>query len=58
MGLNTGTPVTEDYQNPFSFNGKIARVTIDLLDDKENADAKAAIGRQESDGDLKRKISD
>ena len=32
VGLNTGTPVSEDYVNPFSFNGKIARVTIDLLD--------------------------
>jgi arylsulfatase len=58
VGLNTGTPVSDDYVNPFAFNGKIARVTIDLLDDRENADAKDAIVKEEADGDLKRKISD
>jgi arylsulfatase len=58
VGLNTGTPVSIDYENPFAFNGRIARVTIDLIDDQEAASAKAAILNEEADGVLKRKISD
>ena len=30
VGMNTGTPVSTDYGNPFRFNGKIEKVTIDL----------------------------
>jgi hypothetical protein len=56
--MNTGTLVSEDYQNPFAFNGKIAKVTIDLRDDKETAAAKEAIDQQQSDGVMKRKMSD
>jgi hypothetical protein len=29
---NTGTPVSPDYMNPFRFNGKIEKGTIDLKD--------------------------
>jgi integrase len=30
VGRNEGTPVTEDYQVPFAFNGTINKVTIEL----------------------------
>lgn len=30
IGLDTGTPITEDYQVPFPFNGKLKKVTIEL----------------------------
>jgi arylsulfatase A-like enzyme len=30
VGADEGTPVTEDYQVPFKFTGKIAKVTIEL----------------------------
>jgi arylsulfatase len=58
VGLNTGTPVSDAYENPFAFNGRIANVTIDLIDDKEAKGAKEAIAKEEADGVLKRKISD
>jgi arylsulfatase len=58
VGLNTGTPVSEDFVAPFPFNGRIAKVTIDLLDDKENAAASDAIVKETSDGKLKRDLSD
>jgi hypothetical protein len=58
VGLNTGTPVSEDCENPFAFSGKIAKVTINLLDDKETAAAREAIDQQEGEGVMKRKISD
>jgi hypothetical protein len=48
VGLGTGTPVSEDYQNPFVFNGKIEKVTIDLIDDRQSAEAKAAIAKEQS----------
>jgi arylsulfatase len=28
IGLDTGTPVTEDYQVPFGFTGALRRVVI------------------------------
>jgi len=58
VGLNTGTPVSDDYENPFAFNGKIAKVTIDLIDGNEQKAAKDAIVKEEADALLKRKISD
>ena len=30
IGLDTGTPITEDYQVPYAFNGLLKSVTIDL----------------------------
>jgi len=57
VGLNTGT-LTEDYEVPFVSNGKIAKVTIDLKDDKESAADQDAIVKTVSDADLKRRISD
>ena len=58
VGLNTGTPISADYEAPFPFNGKIAKVTIDLVDDKEPAAAADAIKEETSDGNLKRRLSD
>ena len=43
MGADEGTPVTEDYQVPFTFTGTIDRVTIDLLE------MKAADAREEQE---------
>jgi arylsulfatase len=58
VGLNTGTPVSDEYENPFAFTGKIAKITIDLIEDNEQKAAKEAIVKGEVDGVLKRKISD
>ena len=58
VGLNTGTPVSPDYTNPFRFNGKIEKVTIDLKDDKESAAAKEAINNETSESRMKRGLSD
>ena len=55
--MNTGTPVSDDYANPFRFNGKIEKVTIDLKDDNAKSADKEAIARQQSDYDLKRALS-
>ena len=30
IGFDTGTPVTEAYELPFAFTGKLDEVTIDL----------------------------
>jgi len=35
VGADEGTPVTEAYKVPFKFNGKIAKVTIELKDMKK-----------------------
>jgi hypothetical protein len=53
--------VSDGYENPFAFTGKIAKVTIDLIDlidDNEQKNANEAIVKKEADGVLKRKISD
>ena len=44
MGADEGTPVTEAYKVPFKFNGKIAKVTIVLKEEKraDNDDAELA----------------
>jgi arylsulfatase len=34
VGADEGTPVTEDYKVPFKFTGKIAKVTIELKENK------------------------
>jgi hypothetical protein len=34
VGADEGTPVTEDYKVPFKFTGKIAKVTIELKEEK------------------------
>jgi arylsulfatase len=34
VGADEGTPVVETYQVPFSFTGKIVKVTIDLKETK------------------------
>ena len=34
IGEDTGTPVSEDYQVPFKFTGKLEKVTINISDDK------------------------
>ena len=35
VGVDEGTPVTEDYKSPFKFTGKIAGVTIELKETKK-----------------------
>ena len=35
VGADEGTPVTETYKVPFKFDGKIARVTIELKEMKK-----------------------
>lgn len=57
VGMNTGTPVSLDYTNPFKFNGKIEKVTIDLKDDKAKAGDKDAIERERGESNLKRALS-
>jgi hypothetical protein len=57
VGLNTGTPVSPDYTNPFKFNGTIEKVTIDLKEDKTRAADKEAIEQQRNESDLKRAVS-
>jgi len=57
VGLNSGTPVSLDYTNPFRFNGKIEKVTIDLKDDKAKAADKDTIEQKRADSDLKRALS-
>jgi arylsulfatase len=58
VGLNTGTPVSTDYENPFRFNGKIGKVTIDLKDDNNKDADKADIEQQRGDAKLKKAVSD
>jgi arylsulfatase len=58
VGINTGTPVSLDYTNPFRFNGAIEKVTISLIDDKVKPDEKDAIEEEESQSKLKRGLSD
>ena len=57
VGLNTGTPVSLDYTNPFRFNGKIEKVTIDLNDDKAKAADKDAIEQERRESNLKRALA-
>ncbi len=57
VGLNTGTPVSSDYANPFRFNGKIEKVTIELEDDKTDAAAKEAIETEHGESRVKRALS-
>jgi arylsulfatase len=58
VGLNTGTPVSTDYENPFRFNGKIGKVTIDLKDDNNKDADKADIEQQRGEAKLKKAVSD
>ena len=56
VGADEGTPVTDAYQAPFKFNGKIDKVTIDL---KETTPAVAEETKKaRSEAALKRAISD
>jgi hypothetical protein len=57
VGLNTGTPVSPDYTNPFTFNGKIEKVTIDLRDDKTKAADKDAIEKATGESRLNRALA-
>ena len=34
IGEDTGTPVSEDYQVPFKFTGKLEKVTINITEEK------------------------
>jgi arylsulfatase A-like enzyme len=56
VGADEGTPVTEDYQVPFKFTGKIDKVTIDLKEMTQSVAIETGKARQESV--LKRALSD
>jgi hypothetical protein len=56
VGSDEGTPVTEDYQVPFKFTGKIDKVTIDLKEMTQSAAIETGKGRQEAV--LRRALSD
>jgi arylsulfatase A-like enzyme len=56
VGADEGTPVTEAYQVPFKFTGKIARVTIDLKEMK-TADREEA-EKAHKEATLKKALSD
>ena len=56
VGMDEGTPVDEAYKVPFKFNGKIAKVTIDLKDMKK-ADSDDA-ERSRKAAALKKGLSD
>ena len=45
--------MSDDYENPFAFTGKIAKVTIDLIDGNEPKGGKDAIVKEEADALLK-----
>jgi arylsulfatase len=55
-GADEGTPVTEDYQVPFKFTGKIDKVTIRLKEMTQSAAIETGKARQEAI--LKRALSD
>jgi len=48
VGRNEGTPVTEDYEVPFAFNGVIDKVTVTLGDTSETDRAAAELVRREN----------
>jgi hypothetical protein len=56
VGAHEGTPVTEAYKVPFRFTGKIAQVTIELLETK-NADRDDA-AQAHKEAVLKKALSD
>jgi arylsulfatase len=56
VGSDEGTPVTEDYQVPFKFTGKIDKVTIDLKEMTRSAAIETGKARQEAV--LRRALSD
>jgi hypothetical protein len=56
VGRDDGTPVSEDYQVPFAFNGTINKVTIDLggTSDAE----RAGTDQVEEENRIKKAIAD
>ena len=56
VGADEGTPVTEAYKVPFSFTGKIDKVTIELAD--VNAADKNDVDNAQMEGKLKKGLSD
>src|SRR6202043_3118931 len=45
IGEDTGTPVSEDYQGPFRFNGDLKKLAIQLTDAPLTAEEQAEIER-------------
>jgi len=56
VGADEGTPVTEAYQVPFKFTGKIDKVTIELKETTQSAVAETDKARKEAA--LKKALSD
>jgi arylsulfatase len=56
VGVDEGTPVTEAYQSPFKFTGKIDKVTIDLKETTPSVAEETKKSRSEAA--LKKALSD
>ncbi len=56
IGCDLGTPVTEDYQVPFTFTGKIASITVDIKPPGPVDKAEGDQAKQE--GLMKKALSD
>jgi arylsulfatase A-like enzyme len=56
VGCDLGTPVSANYQVPFKFTGKIAKVTVDLK--PAHAADKAESDKVHAEGTLKKALSD
>jgi hypothetical protein len=56
VGADEGTPVTEAYQVPFKFTGKIDKVTIELKETTPSVAEEA--GKSRAEAALKKGLSD
>jgi arylsulfatase len=56
VGSDEGTPVTEAYQSPSKFTGKIDKVTIDLKETTQAVQAEA--GKSAAEATVKKALSD
>ena len=48
VGMQTGTPASDDYENPFAFNGAIDRVVVDLTPGADAASPEARAAADEA----------
>jgi hypothetical protein len=56
VGMKEGTPVSEDYQVPFKFTGRIEKVTIDIK--KPDAAEQQADDKADAAANLAKALSD
>ena len=48
VGMQTGTPTSEDYRTPFTFNGKIEHVVVDIAPGPDSASDEARSAEDEA----------